>query len=67
MEGMDVYHNPHATHPLAPAMLPSAAHHRLLDDGLVESVAPGWQPLASRTSIMVLHAGRAVDPGSGAT
>ncbi len=56
MEGMDVYHNPRATHPLDPAMIPGAAHHRLLDDGQIKSVARGWQPLASRTSIMLMGA-----------
>jgi len=55
MEGMDVYHNPRALHPLDPDMLPGAAHHRLLDDGQVESFATQWQPLASLTSIMVLR------------
>ncbi|HEX6208850.1 MAG TPA: hypothetical protein VF058_10910, partial [Actinomycetota bacterium] len=55
MEGMDVYHNPRALHPLDPDMLPGAAHHRLLDDGQVESFVTQWQPLASLTSIMVLR------------
>ncbi|WP_328990339.1 hypothetical protein OG394_29315 [Kribbella sp. NBC_01245] len=54
IEGTDVYHNPHATHPLDPEMLPGAAHHRLMDDGQVETTAPRWQPLSSVTSIVVL-------------
>ena len=53
MEGMDVYHNPTALHPLDPDMLPGAAHHRLTEDGQVESLLPGWQPLSSMTQIWV--------------
>lgn len=53
MEGMDVYHNPRALRPLDPAMLPGAAHHRLMEDGQVESLLPGWQPLSSMTQIWI--------------
>jgi hypothetical protein len=55
IEGMDVYHNPRALHPLDPAMLPGAAHHRLLQDGEVESIVPEWHPLGSLTSILVMR------------
>ncbi len=64
MEGMDVYHNPCALHPLDPELLPGAVHHRLLDDGRVESVADQWQPLASLTSILVMRDGRATQESS---
>lgn len=53
MEGMDVYHNPKALHPLHPAMLPGAAHHRLLEDGQLESLVPAWHPFGSVTQIFV--------------
>ena len=53
IEGMDVYHNARALHPLDPSMLPGAAHHRLLDDGQLESLVPQWQPFASHTLIEV--------------
>jgi len=53
MEGMDVYHNPNATHPLHPAMLPGAAHHWLRSDGQLESRVPDWQPFGSVTRIFV--------------
>jgi hypothetical protein len=53
MEGMDVYHNPIAAHPLHPAMLPGAAHHWLRDDGQLESRVPEWQPFGSVTRILV--------------
>lgn len=53
MEGMDVYHNPNAAHPLHPAMLPGAAHHWLREDGQLESRVPEWQPFGSVTRIFV--------------
>jgi hypothetical protein len=53
LEGMDVYHNPFAKHPLDPAMLDGAAHHRLLSDGQVESLTPEWHPLSSVTFITI--------------
>ena len=53
VEGMDVFHNPKATHPLDPAMLPGAAHHWLRDDGQLESRVPKWQPFGSLTRILV--------------
>jgi hypothetical protein len=61
MEGMDVYHNPDALHPLDPDMIPGACHHRLVEDGQVESFITQWQPLASVTSILVLHHERGVE------
>jgi hypothetical protein len=53
IEGMDVYHNPNALHPLDPMLLPGAAHHRLLPDGQVETLAPAWQPMSSHTLISI--------------
>ena len=53
IEGMDVFHNPNAVHPLNPAMLPGAAHHRLREDGQLESQVPMWQPFGSVTHILV--------------
>ncbi len=53
MEGMDIYHNPRALHPLHPSMLPGAAHHWLREDGQLESRVPQWQPFASTTQIFV--------------
>ncbi len=48
-EGLDVWHNPRAKHPLDPPTLPGAAHHRLLADGQIQSMTPEWHPLSSRT------------------
>jgi hypothetical protein len=53
IEGMDVYHNPRAVHPLDPEMIEGTAHHRLLPDSRVESVAPEWQPITSVTTISI--------------
>jgi len=53
IEGMDVYHNPNALHPLDPALLPGAAHLWLRDDGHLRSVVPKWHPFASVTEIYV--------------
>jgi hypothetical protein len=53
IEGADVYHNPWAKNPMDPGMIPGAAHHRLLPDGTVETMAPAWQPLTSFTSITI--------------
>lgn len=53
IEGLDVYHNPKAKYPLSPDMFPGAAHHRLLENGMVESLMPQWHPLSSQTLITV--------------
>ena len=51
-EGIDIWHNPNAKHPLHPDSMPGAAHHWLLPDGNVRSLTPEWHPLGSIT----LHA-----------
>ena len=48
-EGLDVYHNPRAIHPVNPEMLPAAAHHWLLGDGQIKSLTPKFHPLSSIT------------------
>lgn len=53
VEGLDVFHNPRAKHPIEPWMLPGAAHHRLLEDGQMESFTPTSHPLGSFTYIIV--------------
>ena len=54
VEGLDVFHNPRAKHPIEPWMLPGAAHHRLLADGQMESLTPDSHPLGSFTFIAVM-------------
>ncbi|MEW6262763.1 MAG: hypothetical protein AB1641_06755 [Thermodesulfobacteriota bacterium] len=53
VEGLDVFHNPHAIHPIEPWMLPGAAHHQLLEDGQIKSLIPDWHPLGSFTFITI--------------
>jgi hypothetical protein len=52
IEGMDVYHNPNARYPLDPDFLPGAAHHRLQEDGTIETKSTAWKPIGSQTSIL---------------
>jgi hypothetical protein len=52
IEGMDVFHNPNALHPLDPDLLPGAAHHRLVTDGQIETAASAWKPISSTTSVL---------------
>ncbi|BCN53436.1 hypothetical protein RE9425_18260 [Prescottella equi] len=52
IEGMDVFHNPSATHPLESDLLPRAAHHRLLPNNQIETTSPGWKPMESGTEIL---------------
>jgi hypothetical protein len=50
-EGLDVFHNPRAKHPIHPEMLRGAGHHRLLPDGTMRSLVPDWHPLGSVTRV----------------
>lgn len=56
IQGMDVYHNPNALHPLDPDLLPGAAHHRLIADGQIETTTSAWAPLESLTSTLTFPA-----------
>jgi hypothetical protein len=51
VEGLDVFHNPKAIHPLEEHLLPGAAHHRLQSDGQILSSLPNWHPVGSFTTI----------------
>ncbi|MGW0634119.1 hypothetical protein [Nocardia salmonicida] len=56
-EGMDIFHNPNAIHPLDPELLPMAAHHRLTAGQQIETTsAADWKPIGSTTSIIELPA-----------
>lgn len=48
-EGLDVWHNPRALHPLSENDLPFAAHHWLQPDGQIVSRTPEWHPFGSFT------------------
>lgn len=61
VDGMEVYHNPRALHPLDPTWLPGAAHHRLTSDGCLESLVPDGHLITSRTAIVTGSARRPTD------
>ena len=49
VEGLEVYHNPQASIPLDPSLLPGAAHIFLDDNGIIVARVPPWHPMVSRT------------------
>jgi len=51
VEGLDVFHNPRAVKPIERHILPGAAHHYLLPNGIIKSMVPQWHPLGSQTLI----------------
>lgn len=50
-EGLAVYHNPKALHPLDVASFPGSAHHTV-DGGRIVSNLPGFFPLGTQTIIL---------------
>jgi hypothetical protein len=50
-EGLTVYHNPHAKHPLPPGAIPGAGHHTSRG-GRIMSTLPGFHPVGSITIIL---------------
>ena len=62
---MDVYRNPNALHPLDPALLPGAAHHKLMSCGQVQTTLTGWKPVDSPTSILTFPTSRPQGAASG--
>lgn len=47
-EGISMYHNPNALHPVDSAMFPGIAHH-FFEDGKIVSVLPEFHPYSSHT------------------
>jgi len=47
-EGLSMFHNPHAKHPVPQELFPSIAHHRF-KDGQIVSDLPEFHPYASQT------------------
>lgn len=47
-EGLNMFHNPKATHPVDPRFFPSIAHH-FFEDDMVRSTIPHFHPFMSRT------------------
>ena len=54
-EGLDIFHNPRALHPLDPRHFPTALHHTLQADGMVSTLrlTDEFHPLTSSTHILV--------------
>ncbi|RON96486.1 glycosaminoglycan attachment protein [Pseudomonas fluorescens] len=50
-EGLSMFHNPNALHPVNPGLFPSIAHH-FFEDGQIVSNLPDFYPYASTTSIL---------------
>lgn len=50
VEGLSVYHNPRALHPLPEHFIQGAAHHHLKDDGIISRI-PHFHPAGSITAI----------------
>ena len=48
-EGISVFHNPKAVHPLPPDMFPGVAHHFMQEDGQIFSSLPEFHPYTSMT------------------
>jgi hypothetical protein len=51
VEGLSVYHNPRALHPIPFDLFPGAAHH-VIEDELITSHIPDFFPFSSRTFIL---------------
>ncbi|EQC0992690.1 TPA: hypothetical protein ACKP6A_002331 [Pseudomonas aeruginosa] len=51
IEGLEVFHNPRALHPLPKEILPGAAHHFMEENGEMKSWLPAWHPIQSYTKI----------------
>lgn len=47
-EGVSMFHNPNATHPVPKQLFPSIAHHRFENDQII-SILPDFHPFASQT------------------
>lgn len=48
-EGISIFHNPKAVHPLPPDMFPGVAHHFMQEDGQIVSSLPEFHPYTSMT------------------
>lgn len=57
-EGMSMFHNPNALHPVHPGLFPSIAHH-YFKDGQIVSHLPEFFPYSSQT--MLIHAVEKLD------
>ena len=51
-EGVSIFHNPRALHPLSRDVFPSAAHHYMADDGQIVSYLPEFHPYNGMTVML---------------
>ena len=54
-EGMSMFHNPNALHPVQESLFPDIAHHRL-EDGHVTATIPRFHPFISQTRTLLIRA-----------
>ncbi len=52
-EGLSLFHNPNARHPVPEEMFPSIAHHKFID-GQIRSILPEFHPYTSMTLNMLV-------------
>ncbi len=52
-EGLSLFHNPNARHPVPKEMFPSIAHHKFID-GQIRSILPEFHPYTSMTWNMLI-------------
>jgi hypothetical protein len=48
-EGLSVYHNPRATHPIKMEWFENSAHHLLNEEGFIVSYVPEYFPMGGVT------------------
>lgn len=51
-EGISIFHNPNALHPLSREMFPSVAHHFMKKDGTIVSYLPDFHPYGGLTIML---------------
>ena len=59
-QGLDMFHNPRALHPVDPEMFPGIAHHRF-EDGYIYTQGPEFQPFNSVTFNLVRSSSGSLD------
>lgn len=53
VDGMNIFHNPNALHPLSPDLIPGATHHNMSPDGDMLAIHPTEHVVSSKTYIVV--------------
>lgn len=51
-EGISIFHNPRALHPLSKEVFPSVAHHYMTEDGQIISYLPEFHPYNGLTAML---------------